>query len=590
MSGFAIQLRCGAGRMDARESRRLAGVLALRAPDAAETWSLGPLTVVTALLETGDDRLRARVAVVDDRWIVAGQVRLDDREQLVAALVIAGQRARVGDPDIALFARAWAAWGEPMLDRVLGDFSAAIHDRESGDTLLVRDPLGVRLLYWARTPERFVASNTLACVLVTPGVGRELDDDSLAEFVSAGMIEQLDHTVYRDVRRVQPGHVLVVRGDGDVAERRYWQLPQVEPAHHGGGVAEGFLDVLDAAVRDRVRAPAVSIAMSSGLDSTALAALARRGCRASCAVHAVTTDSGTAGSEAGLAADVARFLGVEHHVVPASRGGYLGWIGSGVRFPEPVDEPDLGLWQASLQEAALHARVMLYGEDPDALLAPPDLRAFVAGRGVARAVADVLGHVLRTRSLPHLGVRDAFRRPPSGFVPSPTWLRSDLAKRRGERLAAAEPHSHATHPRLARALAHPLWQAFLESLDAGVHGVALDVRHPYLDLRVIRYAMGVDPLPWRQGKWLLREAMRGLLPDAARTAPKRTLSGYQQSRLTAWWATHPSPFVPGERLASVIDVASLPPITSTSPVDMSLVHLRLRLLDRWLRDEAGVTP
>ena len=131
------------------------------------------------------------------------------------------------------------------------------------------------------------------------------------------------------------------------------------------------------------------------------------------------------------------------------------------------------------------------------------------------------------------------------------------------------------------------WQPFLESLDAGVHGVPIDVRLPYLDRRLIELALALPPMPWLQHKRVLREAVRGIVPDVVRCAPKQGMAGLYEARLAQWWSREPAPFAPGEALARFVDVRALPRIDPASSVNEQLTHLRMRLLDRWLRRHAG---
>jgi hypothetical protein len=82
---------------------------------------------------------------------------------------------------------------------------------------------------------------------------------------------------------------------------------------------------------------------------------------------------------------------------------------------------------------------------------------------------------------------------------------------------------------------------------------------------------------------VLREAARGLVPDVARRAPKQGLRGLYEARLAQWWSREPTAFTPSDAFARFIDVRALPSIERTSSVNEQLTHLRLRLLDRWLR-------
>ena len=66
----------------------------------------------------------------------------------------------------------------------------------------------------------------------------------------------------------------------------------------------------------------------------------------------------------------------------------------------------------------------------------------------------------------------------------------------------------------------------MEGYDPGCTGIALEYRHPFLDLRVIRHALSLPPYPWCVRKEVLRAAMRGRLPERVRLRPKTPLAGY----------------------------------------------------------------
>jgi asparagine synthase (glutamine-hydrolysing) len=234
--------------------------------------------------------------------------------------------------------------------------------------------------------------------------------------------------------------------------------------------------------------------------------------------------------------------------------------------------------------------VAFWGEDPDSVLAPPHLGDLLRGDAPWRVALAVLGFLCRERRRPYLAVRDLARGRAAGAprnaedeAGGPAWLRADLRARRAERLRARVEPTHPTRSEVARRLDASHWQPFLESLDAGVTGVPIDVRLPFLDRRLIDFALTLPPIPWMQRKHVFREAARGLVPDIARCAPKRGLPGLYEARLAQWWSREPAAFTPSDALASFVDVRALPRIDRTSSVNEQLVHLRMRLLDRWLR-------
>ena len=591
MTGYALVARRDAARVEADALHVLMPSLRRRGPHGEQLVADGPIGIATALLDVGDRRL-APAWAADGALLVAGQVRLDAREALVDALRRSDVRADLRDADIHLFAQAWRAWGDDAPARLLGDFSAAIHDRVSHTTTLVRDPFGVRMLFYHEDTQRLIASNTLATILAA-GASRELDEDAIADFVAEGFNEDPSTTTFRAVKRVPPAHLLHIHADGRRASRCYWTLPTpaIDRSRDAETIVADFRLLLEAAVHDRMRTPALTVFMSGGLDSTTLAAIAARqevhtriAARSAHLPTLVPTD------DTARARLAAKYIGIPHELTDVDAYGYR--EGTTLPIPdtlEPSGDPDLLGLQDLMRRASEHAPVAFWGEDPDAYLSPPHLAELLRASGPHRLALDLIGHLLREGKRPYLGVRALVRQRRAASRAShaehggPSWLRRDLRARRAERLRERTGAVHPTRSAAAERLAQYHWQPFLESLDAGFHGIPLDVRLPYLDLRLVHYALALPAIPWLQGKRLLREAARGLIPEDVRCAPKQGMPGLYEARIAQWWARTPAPFVPSPAFAHFVDVTKLPPIDRSTGVNDTLVHLRLRALDRWLR-------
>ena len=590
MTGYAVVIDRAFAPVDPRDVRALAESLRQRGPHGESVFTDGAIGAIAALLDVGDRRLVPAWATAG-RLLVVGQIRVDARDALVEAL--GRDMADSSDQsDVRLFARAWQRWGDDAPKRVLGEYSAIVHDRESHATTMVRDPFGVRMLFYHANPSRLIASNTLGAVLAA-GVSRELDEDAIADFIAEGANEDPATTSFRAVRRVPPGHWLRFHPDGKEELVRYWAIPAppIDRTRDAGTIVSEFRALLEQSVRDRLRSPRVTVFMSGGLDSTTLAAIAARETGDPTRVVARTAYLPTVAptDDAARAALVASSLGVIHVLSNVDGYGYR----EGTRYqlprtPEPYDDPDLLALHDELRGASGHAPIAFWGEDPDAYLAPPHLGDLLRGTSPPRLALDVAAYALRQRGRPYLALRELLRgdsRADGASHPGgPEWLRADLRTRRAERVAARTDPQHPTRSEAARRLDAWHWQPFLESLDAGFHGVPIDVRLPFLDLRLVHFALSTPPIPWMQRKHLLREAARGLIPESVRTAPKQGHTGLYDARLKQWWSREPVVFAPSEALARYVDPARIPTFNPASGVRDAVSHFRLRILDRWLQE------
>src|SRR5262249_31973824 len=104
---------------------------------------------------------------------------------------------------------------------------------------------------------------------------------------------------------------------------------------------------------------------------------------------------------------------------------------------------------------------------------------------------------------------------------------------------------HPIHPKAHASLSLPQWTHMFEQENGGVPHNPLEVRYPFLDLRMVNYLLALPPFPWFFEKLLLREAMAGRLPESVRTRPKTPFeanpvaeqirrTGTEQFKKTLW--------------------------------------------------------
>jgi asparagine synthase (glutamine-hydrolysing) len=142
----------------------------------------------------------------------------------------------------------------------------------------------------------------------------------------------------------------------------------------------------------------------------------------------------------------------------------------------------------------------------------------------------------------------------------------------------------------------PTWPDLFEGYDPGVTRVPVEVRYPFFDLRLVEFLLALPALPWCSDKELLREAARGILPDAVRLRRKSPLLAdpliaLLQRPESAWVDSFKS--VP--ELSRYVERKLIPRVFGEKDVWTAWIHLRPLSLNFWLRSkeasdikEAGV--
>ena len=296
--------------IDRGELLRTRDAMASRGPDGAGAWIADDGRVALAsrrlaildLSEAGAQPMASE----DGRFRLVMNGEIYNFAELRRELEAEGVRFRSrSDTEVvlALYAREGAA----MLFRLRGMYGLAIWDDREKSLLLARDPLGIKPLYVSTAGGCLRFASQVKALERGGAIPMETDPAGVAGFLLWGAVPE-PLTIRRAVRALRAGSFLLVRdGDDRVSEPRPYEA--LEPAPMSPPEA----------VEDSVRAHLVSdvpvaVFLSSGLDSSLIAALARRHLPEPPATFTIRFDAleGTPQDEAPLAAEVARRLGTRH--------------------------------------------------------------------------------------------------------------------------------------------------------------------------------------------------------------------------------------------------------------------------------------
>jgi asparagine synthase (glutamine-hydrolysing) len=541
LSGFVALFQRNGAPLDRPLLNALTSFLSFRGPDGSQTWSSGPIGLGHTLLRTTrPSRNERQPANFDEQYWIVADARLDRRAELVDALMGTGQQVPSNASDADLILHAYAAWKDDCLQRLRGDFSFAIWDARARRLFCARDHFGLKPFYYAETRDFFICSNTLNCVRLHPAVSGELDDDSVADFLLFGLNRNNATTTFQQIRRIPPAHCLALTADHS-AVRRYWSAPVDGSIRYRRPqeYVEHFQEHLRAAVADRIDTDSAAILLSGGMDSGSVAAAAREVASGSTDLRAytVTCEKTFPDHEGFFAKQTADFLGIPISFLPADHvQAFDGW--SEFPPPQPIDDPLLMIPSLVFKEIAQHSHVALNAEGADNLMffeLQPYVRDLFRRAQWLTLAGAVGGYLWQKRARWHrLGAR--FRRRFGGSrnpQAVPPWIEPDFVRRTNmhERVqarwnASGSSSVSSSHP--IRPKAYSFMQVstlinLFETLDPGFTGQNVEVRFPFLDLRLVEYALALPPYPLFFQKKLERDSMRGKLPESILQRPKTPL-------------------------------------------------------------------
>ena len=602
MSGIVAMIRTDGAPLEPALIDAATCSLRLRGPDARRSWCKGSVGLGHTLLRTSDQQSDEQPLSLDGvSWIVA-DARLDARSNLIEALG-PGHRPESGSgSDAELILRAFHRWGSCCVERLLGDFTFAIWNEDTRSLFCARDHMGVKPAFYASCGHWLLLGSTLEVLRQHRAVSDALNDRAIADFLLFGLNYDPETTSFRDIARLPAAHTLSW-ADGRLDIRRYWSFPIEEPLRRrrSEDYVEEFLDLSRTAVSDRLSTNRVSVFMSGGLDSSSLAAtslnlLGMRGpdypVRAFTFLYEMMPDS-----EREYAGAVAQHLNIPINYYTVDRG--LRWeAAAAVDTPEPTQRLTNSVAADHCHsDMVAHSPVALYGEGPDNALLNENgayLKYMIRTRAFPTLVRDVTGHLIQHRHLPSIGSWRHIlgRRPstPEGYSSMLGWVNPDLVGRLGLRERCHDINRrpelrHPVRPVGHASLSSPLWQRLFESGQPSYTGVSLEVRHPYVDIRLLRFLLRVPVLPWCRRKHLLRRAFRGTLPSAVIQRDKAPLTADPRREL-------------GRRVGLPVPAMTalagryinLTRVSEAAELDASGVVVRAVALSHWLQPHHQVGP
>ena len=442
------------------------------------------------------------------------------------------------------------------LERLNGRFAFAIWDRSEKTLFLARDRIGKKPLHYGLYDGGIVFGSEIKALLKHPKVAREIDLGSLNKYLSYEYVPAPD-TIFKSIRKVRPGYFLLYK-NGEMRTEKYWDIPLSD---HPIGYktedeyVEELREILERSVRSRLVADVpVGVFLSGGLDSSLVAAMAKRGNK-DIECFSIGFDESSF-DERKYAAKVAQSLNLKQNLRIFSTSEMLENLEA---LPRLLDEP---LADASILPTYLLAKmtseklkVALSGDGGDELFAgyptyqahklvtyfdslPDSLKDAAKSLALSLPVSDTdISFDFKIKQfLRGAGVSSEIRffRWMGGFIDSEKkeLLSDDVKTALRHHNSYEDIFSYLSESGLTKDLERILYLSMklylqddiLVKVDRAAMANGLEVRCPLLDQEFVEFTCRLPTYYKLKGlktKYLLKKAARGILPNEIIDRPKK---------------------------------------------------------------------
>lgn len=447
--------------------------------------------------------------------------------------------------DTETIVHAYEEWGDDCVARFRGMFAFAIWDAPRQRLFLGRDRFGKKPLFLMLLGDSLLFASEIKALLAFPGVSARVNTAAVWEYLSYRYVPA-PATLFQGIRKLMPGNVAIWE-KGCLTERCYYQPPDRLPLQASAILEDpvgAFLDKLEESVAIRMISDVPFGAfLSGGIDSSAVVGLMSRHSSQPVKTFSVGF-SDSAYSELRYAKTIAEQFKTDHHELTVSQDDLMQHLSALVRFRDaPVAEPsDIPIYLLA-KEARRTVKMVLTGEGADEFLGGYPKHVFERYARLYQTLPGLIRHGLVEPLISALPYR--FRRAKTAIVNlglerfeerMPRWFGA-LSERERDTLVVLRPTTNVTdgvqfdtsvdNSPLRRILYFDqtswLPDNLLERGDRMTMAASLEARMPFMDHEL---AVLVSSLPdeyrvrGRTTKWVLREAMKRLLPAEILERPK----------------------------------------------------------------------
>lgn len=515
-----------------------------RGPDGYGSWvddmtgiALGHRRLaILDLTEHGKQPMQSH----NGRYIISFNGEIYNHQEIKAQLLAAGYAPQWhGHSDTEVMLAAFEAWGvEQSITRFVGMFAIALWDRQQKLLYLIRDRIGEKPLYYGWLQEFLVFGSELKSLKAHYAWQQNIDANGVSLLLQYNCIPA-PYTIYENMFKLEPGHMLIINQDRNVTDIAYWDLKNIinNPTNISNFKNPNLaVDALESKLKDAIKLQmladvSVGAFLSGGIDSATVVALMQA--QSSRPIQTFTIGFKETGyNEAEYAKAIAEHLHTSHTELYLSADQTRDIIPDLATFyDEPfADSSQLPTYIVS-KLARQHVTVSLSGDGGDELFAgynryswvpkiwrylsfvPKPVRPLLSKmplnmgdkvQKIARLMNADSPHAIYQKLLTHWDI------PNTSKILLPD-LQADLTSR-----SLTEMMMYMDTKRY-------LPDDILVKVDRAAMAVSLETRIPFLDHRIVEFAWSLpENMKIREGqsKWIVRQVLNRYVPAELYTRPK----------------------------------------------------------------------
>lgn len=542
MSGFIGILSAQLNKADRDLLDAPTAVIASSCNDYLGAWNSNQIDLRFGWPKTCEDTAAEQLPfTIDENLRIVGDVRLDNRLELVKKLSTRFSAISNATPDSYLMLYAYKNWGENCLQHISGDYAFAIWNENTSYLFCARDHFGLIPFYYTQIDNRFLFTNFYLSLKDIPELIAELDDDVFRDYLTSGLNRNFDQTIYKKIKKLPPAHQLIYK-DGEIQVSRYWEMPtNIKPVRYKTTkeYVSHFYSLFEQSIKDRTRTNKVACSLSGGMDSSSITATTKKVLDEIYGEdtqlvsfnisfrHLVSENEGYFGklTASRLNIPIKEYI-AEDYVKNIARP-ITSWI------PEPVGVPDATAESQILADVEIFSRVLLagFGGDPLFEYEQHSKRRLKAQGYLVQSYLDELEFYHTFGRFSGVTIRQKImkliRKATVPNTTMPSWYDPEFFPGAYEPF---KPSKDGTSIRSNFAMCgNPFWSWLFETSHPGFTGRKIKIRQPFFSLELLLFVLALPPHLLYQ-KSLLRMAMIPLLPEEIVRRPKTPLFGSPHSQ------------------------------------------------------------